>query len=229
MAEEPENGGGRPEEKRSVEARLYQRLPDGVVQCRLCPHQCRLRPGAVGICRTRRNVDGRLIYQFYGAVSSLALDPIEKKPLYHFHPGKTILSLGSVGCNLRCGFCQNWEIAQAVDVPTRLVSSEEVVQAALELAEEGCIGVAYTYNEPAVGFEFVVDTARLAREAGLDNVMVTNGELEEEALRELLPLIDAWNVDVKALRRSATGSCAAGRWRRCGAPWRRRGGPATWR
>lgn len=180
----------------TVEARHYERLAEGAVRCRLCPRECRLAPGATGVCRTRRNVDGRLMYLYYGACSSLALDPVEKKPLYHFHPGRTVLSLGSLGCNLQCAFCQNWRIAQS-ETETVPLTPEGLAELAQERAEEGCVGVAYTYNEPLVGFEFVADAARAVKEAGLKNVLVTNGEINPEPLEELLPFVDALNVDVK--------------------------------
>lgn len=187
------------------EARFYERVPGkgagtdqtiSAVRCTLCPRYCRLAPGATGVCRARRNVDGKLVYLYYGRYSSIALDPIEKKPLYHFYPGSTILSLGSIGCNLACKFCQNWEIAQS-ETPTREIIPETVVELALARQDNGCIGVAFTYNEPLVGYEFVLDTARAAHAAGLNNVLVTNGEINPEPLAELLPYIDALNIDVK--------------------------------
>ncbi|MGE5552576.1 MAG: AmmeMemoRadiSam system radical SAM enzyme [Betaproteobacteria bacterium] len=181
---------------RAVEARYYDKLEEGAVRCRLCPRECRLIPGTTGACRTRRNVDGRLVYLYYGACSSMALDPVEKKPLYHFHPGHTILSLGSIGCNLQCAFCQNWQIAQS-ETETVPLTPAEVVELARERVNEGCVGVAYTYNEPLVGFEFVLEAARAVRRAGLKNVLVTNGEINPEPLAELLPYVDALNVDVK--------------------------------
>lgn len=124
---------------------------------------------------------------------------MEKKPLYHFYPATTILSFGALGCNLQCGFCQNWEIAHPnVEIPLHRMGPEELVELALEAKREKCIGLAYTYNEPTVGFEFIYDTAEKAHQAGLKNVMVTNGEIGDEAREALLPLIDAWNIDVKA-------------------------------
>ncbi len=192
------------------EAKYYDRLEDGAVLCRLCPRRCKLKPGATGFCRTRRNVDGRLIYLLYGACSSIALDPVEKKPLYHFHPGSTILSIGSVGCNLACDFCQNWEIAQST-VPTTAVEPREIVELAVERQNtEHCIGVAYTYNEPLVEFEFVLDTARLVREAGMKNVLVTNGEIEPEPLEELLECVDAFNIDIKGFTEKFYLECCHG-------------------
>jgi pyruvate formate lyase activating enzyme len=144
----------------------------------------------------RQNVGGTLRTLNYGQVSSAHLDPIEKKPLFHFHPGSLIYSLGTVGCNLACSFCQNWSISQEV-VPTQSVRPEQVVAAARE--QRGNIGIAYTYNEPFIWYEFVLDTARLAKGAGLSNVLVTNGYVNEEPLRELLPHIDAMNIDVKSV------------------------------
>lgn len=179
-----------------VEARHYERLAGGAVRCLLCPRECRLKEGATGVCRTRRNLGGKLFYLHYGACSSIALDPVEKKPLYHFHPGKTVLSLGSLGCNLQCAFCQNWEIAQS-ETPTVPLTPDGVAELARERADEGCLGVAYTYNEPLVGLEFVLDAARAVAAAGMKNVLVTNGVINPEPLAELLPHVDALNIDVK--------------------------------
>ncbi|NPV54027.1 MAG: AmmeMemoRadiSam system radical SAM enzyme [Firmicutes bacterium] len=179
-----------------IEARFYEKLDDAT-RCLLCPRRCRIKPGTVGVCRTRKNVDGTLYAIGYGEYTSLALDPIEKKPLYHFFPGSTILSIGTRGCNLLCRFCQNWEISQG-DPPTRRIEPGTLVGMARKHAGDmGCIGIAYTYSEPLVWYEFVFDTARLAREAGMKNVIVTNGEINEEPLAELLPYIDAMNIDVK--------------------------------
>lgn len=175
------------------EAMYYVKLPGEKVECRLCPHNCVIAPGGRGICRVRENREGNLFTRNYGRCSSLALDPIEKKPLYHFYPGSLILSAGTVGCNFRCEFCQNWEIAQE-EPPTAIITPEELVQKA---KEANSLGIAYTYSEPLVWFEFVLATAKLAREEGLKNVMVTNGFVKPEPLNELLPWIDAWNIDVK--------------------------------
>ncbi len=163
----------------------------------------------------RRNVGGVLRCLTYGRVTAVNLDPIEKKPLFHFCPGTLILSLGSWGCNLSCVFCQNWSISQQ-EAPTRALSPEQAVQIADETRTQGNVGIAYTYNEPMIWFEYVYDTAKLAREHGLKNVLVTNGIIEEEPLEELLPLIDAMNVDIKSLddefyRRLANGSGEAAR------------------
>ena len=169
--------------------------------CGLCPHHCRLSEGQTGFCRARRNIGGRIVSLNYGKIASLALDPIEKKPLARFHPGSYILSLGSFGCNLRCPFCQNHEISQADErFPVRDASPEELVRLAQRLSgeEPGNLGVAFTYNAPLIGYEFVLDTAKLLHEAGLFAVLVTNGMIEEEPLGRLLPYIDAMNIDLKA-------------------------------
>lgn len=171
----------------------------GRAVCRICPHRCSLAEGAVGRCRARVARGGEVVSLNYGLATSLALDPIEKKPLARFHPGSTVLSVGSFGCNLSCPFCQNASIAQAGEheVRWRRVEPGELVEQALRLADRGCIGIAYTYNEPLVGFEFVRDCARLAHEAGLLNVVVSNGMICDEPLEELVPLIDAANIDLK--------------------------------
>lgn len=167
--------------------------------CQVCMHHCALEPGQRGLCKVRKNEVGKIICENYGQITSLALDPIEKKPLKMFHPGSMILSVGSYGCNLRCPFCQNHEISMA-----DLEESEAVYLSPGDLAgrAEGCrrrgnIGVAFTYNEPLVGWEYVRDTAKLVRQAGMKNVLVTNGTASLEVLEELLPLIDAMNIDLK--------------------------------
>ena len=167
---------------------------DGRVACYLCPHRCLLAPGKAGLCKVRRNEGGTLVLPYYGAISSLAIDPIEKKPLHHFLPGSAVFSAGFLGCNLHCPFCQNWEISQGVDVPARRMSPEGLVEAA---QASRCPSIAYTYSEPLVHFEFVLESMRLAREAGLRNVLVTNGCIEAQPARELLALTDATNVDLK--------------------------------
>ena len=169
--------------------------------CGLCPHHCHLSEGQTGFCRARKNVGGKVLSINYGKLTSLALDPIEKKPLARFHPGSYILSGGSFGCNLRCPFCQNYEISQADErFPGQEITPEKVVELAGELSrkEQGNLGVAFTYNEPLIGFEFVRDTSKLLQAAGLSAVLVTNGTIEEAPLQELLPFIDAMNIDLKA-------------------------------
>lgn len=176
----------------------YECLPNNAVRCRLCPRNCLVKEGGNGFCRARINKDGRLYSRIYGECSAIAMDPIEKKPLYHFFPGSYILSLGTVGCNFGCSFCQNYHISHH-DAPTRRLSSEDAVDMA---NREGSIGIAYTYNEPLIWYEYVLETARLARANGLKNVLVTNGFINEAPLMELLPYIDALNIDVKSFRDS---------------------------
>lgn len=178
-----------------MEARFYQKLDGREVRCLLCPHACRIAPGQAGRCRIRRNREGILEASGYAHLVSMAMDPIEKKPLYHFHPGSHILSTGPNGCNLSCQFCQNWEISQS-DIPTARVEPEQLVQAALS---HQSLGIAYTYTEPLVWFEYLMDACALAKERGLANVLVTNGYVNPEPLEELLPLVDAMNVDLKSL------------------------------
>ena len=169
------------------------------VRCGLCPQRCLIAEGRTGVCTVRKNGSGRLVPLTYGRVSSVHMDPIEKKPLYHFHPGTWILSLGSWGCNLSCDFCQNWQISME-EAPTRTLAPEDAVELALtEQAGGRNIGIAFTYNEPLIWYEYLRDTAELSHQRGLKNAVVTNGQIEEEPLRELLPHIDAMNVDVKAM------------------------------
>jgi len=177
-------------------ARYWHRRDDGTAQCDLCPHACVLGKGKTGLCMVR-TCDGReLIADGYGAISSAHIDPIEKKPLHHFHPGAAIYSIGGWGCNFACKFCQNWTISQQVMAGSRRYRPEDVAQMA---PSGGSIGVAYTYNEPLVGFEFVEDCAKRVRGAGLVNVLVTNGYINAGPAAELLPLIDALNIDVKSM------------------------------
>ncbi len=168
----------------------------GRVICVLCPNECVIAEGKAGRCLGRRNVGGRLLATSYGEVVSIAVDPIEKKPLYHFLPGSEILSVATYGCNLLCPFCQNSEISQQV-APSRYVEPQEL----LKLAQRsGTPSIAYTYNEPLIWFEYILDAGRLIHEAGIRNVLVTNGMLCPEPLAELLPLVDAMNIDLKSIR-----------------------------
>lgn len=177
-------------------AMYWNEIEEKKVHCSLCPHHCIIKPGGIGACRARKNIDGKLYSLNYGKVASIALDPIEKKPLYRFHPGKMILSAGTFGCNLKCSFCQNWSIAHE-NPEVMDVSPIQLVLEAERYLNQGNIGIAYTYNEPSIWYEFIYDTSRLAKEKGLSNVMVTNGFISEEPLRALLPYIDAMNIDVK--------------------------------
>ena len=167
------------------------------IRCTLCPHKCLLSEGSVGVCGTRKNSSGKLVTLIYGCVSSLALDPIEKKPLYHFYPGKDILSAGTVGCNFHCPYCQNWQISQDVEAACSYISPEELVGRALK---GNSIGIAYTYSEPLIWYEYVRDSAEFCRKKNLKNVLVTNGYIEPKPLEELLPLIDAMNIDLKSFK-----------------------------
>jgi pyruvate formate lyase activating enzyme len=184
--------------QKTYPARYYEKGPDGKVKCLLCPHGCELKPGQTGLCLARRNIDGLLASLNYGQVTSLALDPIEKKPLKRFQPGSLILSAGSFGCNLKCSFCQNWRISQE-QPPAEVFTPEQLVNTAREAVKLGNIGLAYTYNEPSIWYEFVYDCAVLAHQHGLKNVLVTNGYINKEPLVELLPYIDALNIDLKAI------------------------------
>ena len=173
-----------------------------MAQCGVCFRQCRMQEGQRGSCGVRICRDGQVIPENYGRVTSLALDPIEKKPLRRFRPGTKILSVGSYGCNLRCPFCQNSEISWSAEAmrygkKASVVTPEELAETAVSLTGRGNIGVAYTYNEPLVGYEYVRDTAKLVREVGLVNVIVTNGTASLPVLEELLPYIDAMNIDLK--------------------------------
>jgi pyruvate formate lyase activating enzyme len=170
------------------------------VLCNICPHYCNIEEGHVGFCGARSNKNGEVTALNYGLLTGIALDPIEKKPLYRFNPGSKILSVGSFGCNFRCGFCQNHEISMAKlnEVQTRYVSPEDLVETAKSLIPEGNIGIAFTYNEPLVGYEYVRDCAKLSKKEGLKNVIVSNGYICLEPLAELLPYIDAFNIDLKA-------------------------------
>jgi pyruvate formate lyase activating enzyme len=175
-------------------AKYWQPKDNKKVQCMLCPHNCVIKEDKAGLCIIRKNVDGVLQQTAYGQICSSAMDPIEKKPLYHFYPGSKILSVGTNGCNMQCSYCQNWQIStretNRMDTsPERLVTIAQ---------ENNSIGIAYTYNEPLVWYEFVLDCAKEFRKAGLKNVLVSNGQINPEPLAELAPYIDAANIDLKA-------------------------------
>ena len=180
-----------------VECRYYQKLEGGVVECLLCPHHCRITDGKTGICGSRRNHAGRLISEVYAKPCSLAIDPIEKKPLYHFHPGTKCLSIACTGCNFRCLNCQNHDISQAspYEVGHYYLQPNDVVALCLK---HQCPGIAYTYTEPLTYIEYIADTARLAHDAGLWNILVTAGYVCQQPLADLLPFIDAANIDLKS-------------------------------
>jgi pyruvate formate lyase activating enzyme len=178
---------------------LYYEPADNKVRCLLCPHYCLIRDGGTGICHVRRNEKGKLYTDIYGKVSAINFDPIEKKPLYHYFPGSVILSIGTVGCNMHCKFCQNWHISQSTAKNFSfhdLYSSDDMLEIARSRKQN--IGVAYTYNEPVIWIEYVLDVARLIRKAGMKNIMVSNGFISAEPLDELLTCIDAFNIDLKS-------------------------------
>ena len=179
------------------ECRYYNKLEEDRVECLLCPHHCHIANGKTGLCRSRRNHGGMLVSEVYGRPCSLAVDPIEKKPLYHFHSGTTCLSIACTGCNFRCLNCQNHDISQVEpsDVGHYDLNPEQVVDLCLQ---HHCPGIAYTYTEPLTYLEYVADCARLAREAGLWNILVTAGYVCQQPLSELLPYLDAANVDLKS-------------------------------
>jgi len=178
-------------------AAWYEPLEGGKVRCMLCPHRCVIPPGGKGICRVRKNEGGRLVTLIYGLVSSIAIDPIEKKPLYHFYPGAPILSISSFGCNFRCPWCQNWSISQTE--PEHSYADQIDPNKVLQLMRRYKVPfLAFTYNEPIIWYEYVLDTAKLTKGEGMYNVLVTNGHINVDPLLELIPYIDAANVDVKA-------------------------------
>jgi pyruvate formate lyase activating enzyme len=183
------------------EASYYKKLENRIVHCLLCPHRCIFESGQYGKCKTRVNREGTLFTESYGILSSITSDPVEKKPLYHFHPGRSILSIGSFGCNLTCDYCQNCEISQ---IDERIFSRhpskepEDIVNKAR--MHRNNIGLAYTYNEPTVYYEYMIRCAELIKLHNLSNVMVTNGYINQAPLEGLIPLIDAFNVDLKSFR-----------------------------
>jgi pyruvate formate lyase activating enzyme len=185
------------------------RISGNKLECLLCPHFCKIGEGKTGICGVRKNTGEKIELLTYGVISGYSLDPVEKKPLYHFFPGNNVLSIGSYGCNLRCDFCQNYNISQNISnkfIPE--ISPEELLKNALSANKN--IGVAFTYNEPVIWFEFVKDVALLIKKSGLYTVMVTNGFVNTEPLSEYLQFVDAFNVDLKAFNndfyKSLTGA-----------------------
>ncbi len=179
------------------ETLIYHKLENDKVKCGICPRQCIINPGNIGNCGSRQNINGVLYSLTYGLISSLAIDPMEKKPLYHFYPGHEILSISSVGCNFHCKHCQNSSISQvkAMDHQLREMSPEDVINYA---KRNKCEHIAYTYNEPLIWLEYILDVAKLAKENEIKNVLVTNGYVTLEAFDLIKPYIDAANVDIKA-------------------------------
>lgn len=178
-----------------MEAMYYTKEKNNTVRCYLCPHNCIIKEGSRGMCNVRENVKGQLMALNYGKHTSYAYDPVEKKPLYHFYPGSDIFSIGSFGCNLHCDFCQNWEIAHGESLTIEMEDEDLLLLA----KSKGSIGIAYTYNEPTISYEYLYHICKLVKAIGLKNVLITNGFIEEEPLREILPFIDAMNIDLKAM------------------------------
>lgn len=179
-----------------TQAMFYEKLNDKI-HCFLCPHNCVIENGHFGKCNVRTNEDGELFTINYGEITSAALDPIEKKPLHYFRPHSNIFSVGSFGCNFTCGFCQNYSISQ-FKAKSEFTSKEDLVNTILSI--ENNIGVAFTYNEPSIWYEYVYDTAKLLKEMDPTAavVLVTNGYISEEPLKKLLPYVDAMNIDLKS-------------------------------
>jgi len=176
-------------------ARYWHLRDDGLIECDLCPRHCHIADGKRGTCLVRQRTGNELIAASYGLTSGLAVDPIEKKPLYHFLPGSSVLSFGTVGCNLLCGFCQNCHLSRAARLEGTRTTLEEIAEAAIRY---GCESVAFTYNEPIIFLEFAVDTAKVCHARGLKTVAVTNGWIEPEPRKEFYAYMDAANVDLKA-------------------------------
>lgn len=183
-------------------AYLFHKTKNNDVQCDLCSHRCLIAPSKFGICGVRKNKDGELFTLVYGELIAAHTDPIEKKPLYHFMPGTSAFSIATIGCNFRCGFCQNWQISQASKrkeevYSEKSLSPDEIVSKA---KKQGCQSISYTYTEPTIFFEIAYDTAKLAKKEGLANTFVTNGYMTREALEKINPYLDACNVDLKSFR-----------------------------
>jgi pyruvate formate lyase activating enzyme len=178
-------------------ASYFQKLKNKIVKCNLCPNNCIIKPDRYGSCNARKNIGGKLYSMVYGKPSSVAVDPIEKKPLYHFLPGEKAFSVGTTGCNMHCDFCQNWSISQIKPYEEQ---KEEIspIKFVKQAVKSGCRIIAYTYNEPTIFYEYVLETAKIARKNKIKNVLVSNGFVNEEPLKKLLPYIDAANIDLKS-------------------------------
>ncbi|MBU4283743.1 MAG: AmmeMemoRadiSam system radical SAM enzyme, partial [Nanoarchaeota archaeon] len=179
------------------EADYYKKLKDENVQCLLCPKKCVIKKDSYGFCNARKNINGRLYSVVYSRPCAVHIDPIEKKPLYHFLPGSKALSVGTIGCNLECKHCQNWTMARArpEEILTEKITPDEIIELAIK---NDCKIISYTYNEPTIFFEYMLDCAKIARKKGLKNTIVSNGFINKEPLKELCKYIDGANVDLKA-------------------------------
>ncbi|MCL6590203.1 MAG: AmmeMemoRadiSam system radical SAM enzyme [Firmicutes bacterium] len=182
----------------NLEASYCELLPQSKISCLLCPQGCIIPPQGKGFCKVRLNREGKLIAANYARITGIAVDPIEKKPLYHFYPGQAILSVGTIGCNLGCEFCQNWQISKEDGAPAQRMEPEALVELAVRARREsGSVGLAYTYTEPGVWFEFLQEIMPRIRERGLKNILVTNGFLNPDPWKKLLGWTDAANIDLK--------------------------------
>ncbi len=183
-------------------AMLFEKKSDKKIHCMLCAHNCKIPEGKFGFCNVRENIEGELYSHVYGKLIAEHVDPIEKKPLYHFLPGSRAYSIATPGCNLRCSFCQNWQISQVTknkrkDFNSRYIEPEKVVEKALRY---NCKSISYTYTEPTIFFEYAYDVAKIAKEKGLKNTFVTNGYMTDKALEKISPYLDAANLDIKSFR-----------------------------
>jgi len=182
--------------QQKVLPKFYRKLSGDKIQCLLCRHYCELKEGQTGVCSVNKNLGGELVNLVYGHIAALNIDPVEKKPLYHFLPGTTALSIGTVGCNMQCSFCQNWQISQEKTVLQKgFISPEEIVELALKYQAKS---IAYTYNEPTIFYPYARDIALIAQKHGIKNIFVTNGIESEEVVKDMPGIIDAANVDFKA-------------------------------
>jgi len=184
------------------EAMLYQKLDGNKVECHLCAHNCNISDSGFGVCGVRQNIKGMLYTLVYGEAIAAHIDPIEKKPLYHFLPSSKSYSIATIGCNLKCGFCQNWQISQSTKKEYPVYKNKEFMPADIvkEAKESSCKSIAYTYTEPTIFFEYAFDATKLAKEAGIYNVFVTNGYMSKAAIEMISPYLDAANVDLKSFR-----------------------------
>jgi pyruvate formate lyase activating enzyme len=178
------------------EARFYKKLKNNIIQCQLCPNFCVLKPEETGKCRIRKNITGKLYALAYGKVVSMNIDPIRKKPLYHFLPETFSFSIGMPGCNLSCAWCQNWDLSQRPieEFDVDIISPKDIIE---EVVKSGCPSISYTYSEPFISYEYVSEIAKLAKKKGIKNILVTNGYVNKEPFDKISKYIDAMNIDLK--------------------------------
>jgi pyruvate formate lyase activating enzyme len=192
------------------EALYYEAFPDGTVRCLLCPNHCVLAPDRYGICKARKNIGGKLYSMVYGRIGAAHVDPVEKKPFFHVLPASKSYSIATAGCNMRCLFCQNWQLAQSFpdQIPSVRMTPAQVVDEAIRTGSES---ISFTYNEPVINYEFMLETAKIAKEKGITGLVVSAGFIEEKPLRELLQYIDAYKVDLKAFNEDFYRKLTGGR------------------